>query len=355
MSSSKPPLFRCVPSLLAAGSLLTACANAREPKAPASPVILQSKTSNNWVCRGLMNRFLGLPSAATDDAKAPAPLAGRWWIRGCELGLTASLAGKKELLVHLEGPGWYWVDFEKNHLELHQQVPFELSADIMGTIRFAYSDGVASLWFEPTREANVQVKASANLELHGATPWGSLLRRMPLLPIRSMTADRLSDRAANEFGVQMKRGITVTYDLAKGQADMALGELRLGETPRRVFEDGTSWIENDRLLLPAGATQVFGPLEPSPIDLDVVVERGPGVVYRAMCASSMPAHLKHIAEGRPDRIPEIELIGTGLLTGGGSHSSQLEFDGCPYYLIVSSARDEVTLVALRLSAHPRVE
>jgi hypothetical protein len=280
--------------------------------------------------------------------EAHAPLAGRWWVRGCELGLKTGLAETRELTVHLDGPGWYWVDFAQGHLELHQQVPFELSADIAGSIRFAYSAGVASVWFQPTREARIHVNASRDLHLHGATVWGAVLSRVPLLPLRRMAAEHLSDTAAAAIAAHIQRGITVTYDLAKGQSDMALGALQLGETPRRVFEDGTAWIENDRLSLPYGATQVFGPLAPAPVDVDVIVERGPGITYRALCARDMPSQFDEVAAGTPDRISRRLLVGTGKLVGAGSHSATLHVEKCSYYLIVSSAGPETTVVAFRL-------
>lgn len=192
-------------------------------------------------------------------------------------------------------------------------MPFQLAADIAGSVRFAYSGDVASFWFEPTREPHVVVEASRELALHGSTLWGSVLRRIPLVPIRRMTAERLSDSAAAAFAVQIQRGVTVAYDVGQGQADMALGALRLGETPRRVFEDGTAWIENTRLLLPAGATHVFGPLEPS-----------------------------------PQRIPPDLIVDSGTLTGLGADGTRLHIGACQHYLVVASARAETTLVALRL-------
>lgn len=70
-----------------------------------------------------------------------------------------------------------------------------------------------------------------------------------------------------------------------------------------MFEDGTAWIENTRLLLPAGATHVFGPLEPLPIDVDVVVERGPGIAYQALCTRDMASCFDDVAAGQPERIP----------------------------------------------------
>jgi hypothetical protein len=260
------------------------------------------------------------------------------------------VSGTQELEVRLEGPGWYWVDFEEGNFQLHQQVPFELGADLVGSVRFAYSGGVASFWFEPTRDAQVSVEASKDLELHGSTLWGSVLRRIPLVPIRRMAAERLSASAAAAFAAQIQRGVTVTYDVTEGQADMALGALRLGQTPRRVFEDGTAWIENTRLLLPAGATHVFGPLEPLPIDVDVVVERGPGIVYQALCTRNMASCFDDIAAGEAQRIPRDLIVESGTLTGPGAHVRRLHIEACPHYLVVASAREETTAVALRLRA-----
>lgn len=308
----------------------------------------QPEPPRSWVCREIADRFLGLPSAVQDAPGAPAPLAGRWWVRGCELGLKAGAGRQSELTLHLDGPGWYWVDFEQAHLELHQQVPFQLNADIAGTIRFAYVSGVASLWFQPTRAARVQVNASTDLQLHGATAWGSVLRRVPLLPLRQLAAERLSDNAAAAITAHLQRGITVTYDLAKGQSDMTLGMLRAGETPRRVFEDTSAWIANDRLSLPFGATQVFGPLQPTPVQLDVIVERGPGIVYRALCTRDMPAHFDELARGTPERISSQLIAGRGELVGTGRRSALLQVERCPYYLVVSSAGRATSVVALRI-------
>jgi hypothetical protein len=165
-----------------------------------------------------------------------------------------------------------------------------------------------------------------------------------------MTADRLSDLAASAFRARLSRGLTVTYDVLQGQLDMALGQLPVGQTRRHAFEDGSSWVANERLRLPPVATQVFGPFEPMPLQLDVVIEQGPGVAYRAICKRDMAASMSVIAAGRPERIPAETLVASGTITGSGSHSAQLEVRGCPYYLVVSSARAAMTVAALRLRA-----
>jgi hypothetical protein len=352
MSTRNSPAARRAAAALLAGLLAHACTGERAPSFPERAALPRKEQPSSWVCRQLADRFLGLPSTAQGDEATPAPLAGCWWVRGCQLGLAQGLSSEKELTLQLEGPGWYWVDFEEGHLELHQQVPFELSADIAGTVRFAFAQGVASLWFYPTRPAEVHVTASSQLHLHGATAWGSLLRRVPFLPLRRLAAERLSDSAAAAIAAQIERGITVTYDLARGQSDMSSGILQQGETPRRVFEDSAAWIENARLSLPEGATQAFGPLDPVPLDLYVVVERGPGVAYRALCTRDMPSQLARVAAGRPDDIPTPLLLQSGQLLGAGAHSAALRIERCPYYLIVSSAAEGASRVALRLTAAP---
>lgn len=316
---------------------------AASPSLPSS-VAGAAPAASSWVCRGLVDRFFGLPADSAPSAAGPAPLAGRWWIRSCSF----ALAGPGELQLRLDGPGWYWVDSDDGDIALHQQVAFDLDAVVTGKLRLAYAGGVGSLWFEPTRDADVAVDVSTRLELHGASVWGSVLRRLPFLPVRSLTARRLSKTAARAFEARLNEGMTVTYDLFKGQADMALGQLRLGETPSHAFQDGLGWLENDRLLLPPEATQVFGPLEPSPLHLDVHVERGPGLSYRAICTRDMAEHLAEVATGKPERIPARDIVGSGSVTGEGAHSTRLDVEGCPYYLIVSSARARTTIAALRL-------
>lgn len=73
------------------------------------------------VCRGLAERFIGLPAMAEGQSSATSasPMAGRWWVRSC----SATRAGA-ELRVRLDGPGWYWVDQRDSGLAVRQQVPF---------------------------------------------------------------------------------------------------------------------------------------------------------------------------------------------------------------------------------------
>jgi hypothetical protein len=329
---------------LCAAALAVSAGCAKPAVAPVrGPPSRSAEGHPNWVCGKLMGQFLGLP-ADNQGGDATAALVGSWWIRDCSI----QLVGRSQLQLRLGGTGWYWVDSDEGGIALHQQVPFDMSAEVVGTIRTAYAGGVAWLWFEPTRVPIVEVSASTQLELGGATLWGSVLRRIPLLPLRAMMAERLSAAASAAFQARLRRGLTVSYDVFKGQTETTLGQRAPGELLPHPFEDDSSWIVNDRLLLPPGATLVFGPLEPTPLLLDVVVEQGPGLAYRAVCTRDMAGSLEEVAAGRPERLPAKALVASGTMLGSGPLASELQVDACPYYLIVSSGGPITTVVAFRL-------
>lgn len=345
--------------VISALAALAACATPPPARVPETGRSAAAESRGRLSCSGLVDHFVGLPSsdeaglgAATGASVDEAPLAGNWWIRRCWL----APAGEGQLRLHMEGPGWYWVDSDEGDISLHQQVPFELRVEVVGRVQAALSSGVGSLWLEPTRDVDVTVKASTDLDLHGGTLWGSFLRRVPFLPVRRMTAERLSSGAASAFRARLRDGVTVTYDVVKGQTDMALGRLPRGETPRHAFDDSAAWLSNVRLILHPFATHVFGPVEPLPLELDVVIERGPGLAYRAICADDMAANLRDVAAGKPESISADALLTSGTVTASGARALELHVDRCPYYLVVSSAGATATLTALRLRAgavHPR--
>jgi hypothetical protein len=324
------------------------CGCAPQAEAPAR-VPRQETRSDGLVCKGLLDHFLGLPASLAGKAAArteagSVPLTGRWWIRGC-----STSADDGALSLHLSGPGWYWVDMDQGDVALHQQVPFELEAQLWGTFRAAYSDGVVSFWFDPTREPKVTLVASSDLNVEGSSVWGSFLRALPFFPIRSLTAQELSKSASSALRDNLGRGATVTYDIVRGQSDMALGKLGLGKTPVRPFSDGSAWLTNDRLLLPPVATQVLGPIEPlERRALDVDIERGRGIAYRALCIADMPAALAHVMSGTPEDIPRARLLASETITGAGSHRIELHVTQCPFYLVLSSADAATALAAVRV-------
>jgi len=62
-------------TLLATSSLIAACAEPPPAKIP-SPSAAPEPGRTNWVCRGLVGHFLGLPSSADDPGGEAAPVTG---------------------------------------------------------------------------------------------------------------------------------------------------------------------------------------------------------------------------------------------------------------------------------------
>jgi hypothetical protein len=294
----------------------------------------------------MVDRFVGLPAEAAGKSAAHDEdlIAGRWWVRSCA---TKALPG--ELEIHLSGPGWYWVDVRDGDVELHQQVPFQLEVRLWTTFEAAYSEGVASLWLEPTREPAVEVVASRDLDVRGASVWGWFMRYVPFFPIRELVAKKLSENATAALRRSFGRGATVTYDILRGQSDVGLGKLGLGKTPERPFGDRATWLVNERLSLPVHAVQVVGPIDPAPARIiDVDVESGAGVLFRAVCLSDIGGELASIVSGDPQLLAREHVLARATIEGAGLHTAELRVSSCRFCLVASAARGVDSVVALRV-------
>jgi hypothetical protein len=257
---------------------------------------------------------------------------------------------KNELRVRLQGPGWYFVDKNDGNLSLHQQVPFDLSIELAGRLNVMAADGVYSVWLNPDRDPRVDLQVSKDLDVRASSAWGSVLQAMPLLPVRSMAADRFSESASEALRTKLREGATVTYDVAAGQADATLGRLGVGQTPENAFQDRVPWLINDRLSLEDSAVHVVGPITPGPTRLDVTVERGAGVAYRALCAQDMDKDYAALARGDAASIAPNPQLANGTVSGLGKHTSDFRVDNCNFYLVISALERADTLVSLRVRA-----
>jgi hypothetical protein len=309
-----------------------------------------STADDSALCAGLVDRFIGLPAVSTgawSTTRGPTPLAGRWWVRSC----SAERHGA-ELDVRLKGPGWYWVDESQGDLAVHEQVAFDLDVEAPCRVHVGYSGGIVSVWFEPTREASVHVKVLHDPEVQSKSAWGSVLLALPFVSLRERAAERFSVTGATALRQHLLAGATVTYDVRTGQPDAALDRLGAGKTPPHPFEDGSTWIINDRLLLGPSGTHVLGPIDEAAASLDVSVESGPGVAYRAVCAEDMRANLDAIVSGRVEEIPSRTVVASGTITGTGAHTAALRVERCKFYLVVSALRNTTTVAALRVRDVP---
>jgi hypothetical protein len=301
------------------------------------------------ICGGLADRFVALPALSADaasSARNAAPAAGRWWIRGCSASMHDG-----EVHAMLQGPGWYFVDEADGDLSLRQQVPFTLSVGLSGRLTGDIVDGVFSLWLLPDAEPKIELSVSKDLDVRASSAWGAVLRVMPLVPVRSMAADRFTQVARGALRSRLKEGATVTYDLGSGQEDATLGRLETGKVPERAFADSIRWLVNERLLLAPSVVHVFGPIAPGPTRLDVKVESGDGVAYRAVCTKDMADSYAALAKGHVADVPPQAIVARGSIAGAGAHTTDFSVPGCPFYLVVSAVgAAPTTLAALRVRA-----
>lgn len=329
-------------ALLGAGCAGRAAATALAPQA-------QLASDGSTVCERLADRFVGLPGlvdASAGAASSVPALSGRWWIRRC-----SATVHDGELQVRVQGPGWYFVNEEGRDLSLHEQVPFDLGIELDGRVRANLSDGVFSLWLIPDKEPKVEVHASQDLDVRASSAWGALLLWLPLVPVRAMAAERFSDTAASALRSKLREGATATYDFRSGQSDATVGKLDLGRTPERAFHDGTPWLINERLLFAPSAVHVVGPITPGPTRLDVNVEQGQGVVFRAACAQDVADNYSALASGNVADVPSRAFVANGTLSGLGPHTTDFGVSDCKFYLVVSALGGaSATVASLRVRA-----
>lgn len=324
-----------------ASSGLTVPASAGPLGEPIPPTAID----DSMLCQALAERFVGLPAmgATRDTFGAGDASAGRWWVRRC----TATARGA-DLEVRLDGPGWYWVDQSASGIAVTEQVPFRLSLVLTGRLHEGVSNGVFSLWLEPSAQPEVEVDSPAALAIRSANAWGDVLRLLPGVSPAKLAAKRFNVSLRQAFREQLATGATLTFDLRSGQADATLGRLAPGKTPRHPFEDERDWVINDRVLLAPGGTQVLGPITAGSVSLNVIVERGSGVRYRTICDTSLRAQYLAIASGDLSRTPEAAWAGGGSMQGLGERTAALHVEGCKFYLVVSTLEAKPTLASIRV-------
>lgn len=304
---------------------------------------------DSMVCQAIAGRFIGLPVAAQQTARAGRPLpataalsAGRWWVRRCSAKTYGS-----DLKIELAGPGWYWVEETTSGIKVAQQVPFSLTVLVTGRLHTSAEAGVLSLWFVPVAEPVVRVTSPAELEVASVDVGGRVLALVPGVSPARRAAARFESGLTEAFRAHLRAGATVTYDIRSGQADATLGTLLPGEIPERPFQDEPTWSVNERLLLAPEGSQILGPIPAGVLRINVIVEQGPGVGYRALCEEALEQSYPAIAAGVLGEVPASAWVSKGASRGLGERAITLRV-ACRSYLVVHSVDRQYTHAAIRV-------
>jgi hypothetical protein len=295
------------------------------------------------VCRAILNQFVALPAGLDRMPAGGAPSLGRWWVRGC----TTEAVGA-DLRVRLEGPAWYWVDREDGSFHVRQHVHFRVRAELVGSFQpgVSWRGGVVSLWFHP-RGANVDVQRLGEIAPTSdnflMTVLQGLAMPLPRYNVEAQAARQFEDEATSRFRQALERGYTLVYDVEHGQPDFALNLLEPGKLPLRPFDDGRSWLANERLMLAPGAPHVLGPFEAADeLAFDVRIRKGSGIAYRAVCAPDLRRAFEVAEDGKAGSVPMTEIVDTGQVRRKSESGPSLHVPDCAFYLVVSALGDDLT-------------
>jgi hypothetical protein len=306
-------------------------------------------------CSRLRNKWIGLPAAEQGVSGAEqglAVLSGRWFLREC----TQDIVGQS-LRLRIAGPGWQWVDEEQSGFHVRQYVYFAASVDLQAALDVAYDGrtGIASMWLTPVERVGAKVDALGTINAHPESLFASIGGAVG--PVVGLDPDDIAQARAGMVGAEQMRlrltgGATLTYDTRVGQLDFIVGQLPNGVAPQRPFAASEKWLMNERQGLYPGGFQIAGSFEPtSEALLDVVVEQGPGVAYRPVCAPDAQQALDTaISGGSSNAARGAESL---WVPAGSRYQARLLPPPCPWALVTSAtAGSAAVAVQLRSVGAP---
>lgn len=307
-------------------------------------------------CEALRGMFFPLlpPDAPRGPEVGRAPVTGRWWIRECE----ARREGDA-LRVRLVGPLWQWTAQEQQGFRLRQYVHLAADVTVRGRVDLAYDAdrGLATLWFSPVRRPDARVRVLGDVDPRAAsflTRAGNVLT----LGLLDEVADERAEAEAGPTGArqmegQLGVGVTVVLDVPRGQQYVVPVPLAEGARPEVPLPTEARWVVNEtQAFYPGGlGFHVSGP-HPRALaaHLDVQVQRGDGVRYRAVCEDDARRAFEPLAAGRAPELPQALPGQEGEVRGEALATRALAVPGCRWYLVTAPVGDEHTRAAVRLRA-----
>ena len=308
------------------------------------------------LCDRLRGQYVALPDA--DVAPGPqggrSPSAGRLWIERC-----AAEARDGRLGMHLEGPGWTWVEREASgpagsSFLVRGHLRFDAEIELEGELDLAYveGEGLVSLWLTPRGELAAAIEPTGSVPVSPEGGWSAFVAALGGLvgpSIEARARPIVEAQGSAQLRDRLSRGFTFTVDLCRGQPDSIVGSLGNGERPERPYPaDGLRWLANQRVRLRAGGLDAAGPFQPeaAPLHVDLEVEQGEAIEARVYCQAAastiIGAHLREAPLGRA-----LEPLAVQRVEAGAPTFLEVEGGHCPLVLLVHPLGPGPTVYRMR--------
>jgi hypothetical protein len=242
------------------------------------------------LCDKVRGTFKALPSIKTKDV-----VAGRWFIQGCSVTQPAP----QTLGIHLDGPGWEWVDqTETRYLvfgfHVRQYVYFRASVDLsvaFDKVWFDDSSKTATVTIRNVVGPRVNFQPLTAVNASGANLLGSVVGDVAPGFVSARAKAAAEERGKASFEGTLKDGMTITYVTATGRTDTVMGRPAPGAVPQRPIRSppapATPPLVNEEEEFHAGGLHILGPFSLQTARSYVYLKAGPGIAYAVVCADGV--------------------------------------------------------------------
>ncbi|QQR90510.1 MAG: hypothetical protein IPJ88_01835 [Myxococcales bacterium] len=341
-----------------AGQATVSCP-VQEQKAASQPEIeaLLRDVLAPQLCARVQGSFVALPEEGAPEGPlaASAPAVGRWNIDSCQSQIKDDV-----LEVFLQGSGFTWVDQQSSGFQVKQYLFFDASASFRAKAHLGYepTKKVVSLWLIPDGAVQANVQPKGDVSARATNVFSSVVGGV--LDFAGSSVDAQAVEQARHTGTErfkriLAKGFTLSIDLGKQQSDFMVGQLALGELPKRPFDNllEGQWLINGRSKIWPGGWDILGPIpqQPEPRVLQVGLETGHAAELSVLCAELMQDFLRGEQAFSSD-MPKLARKLSKIDKVGMLESIKLPDLSCPLVVMITPAAGNAEPVTLRYRDMP---
>ncbi len=278
------------------------------------------------VCDQVKHHFSGLR-----DAKRNHVLIGSMWLRDCAIENEGD-----HLAIQVTGSGWEWVDQTQKKaggtFVVKQYVKFDVSVKLAGTVDLAYDPKVhvASLWYTPTKTADVEFKPRNEIEVDRDGAWSSIIGGAGSLIGTSPeeTADKTAvQKGTSAIELANAKGLSIAVDLCTNTVRTSSKRQPRGKMPKPSIGES----ERIEAEVQNFGVMIFGPYPATTgMTINVEVQGGSAQMYLA-CLDQAEAVSQAFLDNKPNTAKP--LAGEVISGKGTLHAPK---EKCPVVVVARS-------------------